>query len=443
MKVIIIGGDAAGMSAAMEIVRNNKSAQILVLEKGDVYSYGQCGLPYVINGKVPNAEELIARDVEEFRSKYSIDARIFHEVTSIDTKTQTVHGIDVNSKEPFAYAYDKLLIATGASPTMPRLENHDLEGIHHIKSIPEMDVLMRELPHAKQVTVIGAGYIGLEVAETIRERGLNVRILQRSKQLMQVLDPKLAQLVYDEAIKQGVEVLLNEDVLGFGGTEVVESVRTKTGSYETDLVIVATGVRPNTQFAQGFAKLENGALIVNEKMETSIEHVYAAGDCASHYHRVKKQDDYLPLGSTANKQGRIAGLNIAGFHQTFQGIVGTSILKFFNLQIGMTGLNNEAADELNTVVEAFVMEVNDIASYYPDVRPMKIRMLVEQNSRKLLGMQAVGEHGVDKRIDVFATALYNDMTFESLLNLDLAYAPPFSGVWDALLQAPKRYGQIK
>lgn len=443
MKVIIIGGDAAGMSAAMEIVRNNKSAQILVLEKGDVYSYGQCGLPYVINGKVPNAEELIARDVEEFRSKYSIDARIFHEVTSIDTKTQTVHGIDVNSKEPFAYAYDKLLIATGASPTMPRLKNRDLKGIHHIKSIPEMDVLMRELLNAKQVTVIGAGYIGLEVAETIRERGLNVRILQRSKQLMQVLDPELAQLVYDEAIKQGVEVLLNEDVLGFEGTEVVESVRTKTGNYETDLVIVATGVRPNTQFAQGFAKLENGALIVNEKMETSIEHVYAAGDCASHYHRVKKQDDYLPLGSTANKQGRIAGLNIAGFHQTFQGIVGTSILKFFNLQIGMTGLNNEAADELNTVVEAFVMEVNDIASYYPNVRPMKIRMLVEQNSRKLLGMQAVGVHGVDKRIDVFATALYNDMTFEGLLNLDLAYAPPFSGVWDALLQAPKRYGQIK
>ena len=442
MKVVIIGGDAAGMSAAMEIVRNNKAAEIIVLEKGDIYSYGQCGLPYVISGKVPNTEDLIARDVEEFRSKYGIDARIFHEVKSIDTKLQIVRGIDVNSNEPFEYLYDKLLIATGASSIMPPFENRQLKSIHHIKTIPEMDTLMHELPNVKQATVIGGGYIGLEVAENLREHGLQVRIIQRDKQLMSnKLDPELAQLVYDEAVKHDVEVLLNEDVLGFEGTTSVEGIRTKRGIYATDLVIVAAGVRPNTSFAEGFAKLENGALIVNGRMQTSIEHVYAAGDCASHFNRMKMQMDYIPLGSTANKQGRIAGLNIAGYKQVFQGIVGTSILKFFDLQIGMTGLNNEEADELNTVVEAFVMEVNDIASYYPNARPMKIRMLVEQHSRKLLGMQAVGQNGVDKRTDVFATALYNNMTFESLLNLDLAYAPPFSGVWDALLQAPKRYGK--
>ncbi|MEG0451136.1 MAG: CoA-disulfide reductase, partial [Lysinibacillus sp.] len=172
-----------------------------------------------------------------------------------------------------------------------------------------------------------------------------------------------------------------------------------------------------------------------------IPNVYAAGDCASHYHRVKQKDDYLPLGTTANKQGRIAGLNIAGIEQSFQGIVGTSILKFFNLQIGMTGLTNEAADDLNHVVEVYRHEANDVASYYPPVHPMKIRMLVEQQSRQLLGMQAVGESGVDKRIDVFATALYNNMTFESLLDLDLAYAPPFNGVWDAIQQVPKRHGK--
>ena len=442
MKVVIIGGDAAGMSAAMEIVRNNKAAEIIVLEKGDIYSYGQCGLPYVISGKVPNTEDLIARDVEEFRSKYGIDARIFHEVKSIDTKLQIVRGIDVNSNEPFEYLYDKLLIATGASSIMPPFENRQLKGIHHIKTIPEMDTLMHELPNVKQATVIGGGYIGLEVAENLREHGLQVRIIQRDKQLMSNrLDPELVQLVYDEAVKHDVEVLLNEDVLGFEGTTSVEGIRTKRGIYATDLVIVAAGVRPNTSFAEGFAKLENGALIVNGRMQTSIEHVYAAGDCASHFNRMKMQMDYIPLGSTANKQGRIAGLNIAGYKQVFQGIVGTSILKFFDLQIGMTGLNNEEADELNTVVEAFVMEVNDIASYYPNARPMKIRMLVEQHSRKLLGMQAVGQNGVDKRIDVFATALYNNMTFESLLNLDLAYAPPFSGVWDAVQQAPKRYGK--
>ena len=441
MKIVIIGGDAAGMSAAMEIVRNNKSANIVVLEKGDIYSYGQCGLPYVINGKVPHAEDLIARDVEDFRSKYGIDARIFHEVTAIDTKLQKVSGFDVNSKEPFEFIYDKLLIATGATPTKPKIKNAHLQGIHTVKTIPQMNELMEQLPNVKHVTVIGAGYIGLEVVETVRERGLDVRLIQRGSKIMSKLDPELSNIIYEEAIKHGVEVLVNEEILGYEGKESVEAIRTKTGTYETDLVIVATGVRPNTQFAQGFAKLENGALIVNEKMETSIENVYAAGDCASHFNRVKQQDDYLPLGTTANKQGRIAGLNIAGFNQKFRGIVGTSILKFFDLHIGMTGLNNEAADQLNALVEAYVMEVNDIASYYPNVQPMKLRMLVEQQSRKLVGLQIVGKHGVDKRIDVFATALYNEMTFEELLDLDLAYAPPFSGVWDAIMQAPKRYGK--
>lgn len=441
MKVVIIGGDAAGMSAAMEIVRNNSDAQIVVLEKGDVYSYGQCGLPYVINGKVPHTDDLIARDVEEFREKYGIDARIFHEVTAIDTKLKKVSGVDVNSGESFEFLYDKLLIATGASPTIPRVENADIQGIHTVKTIPQMEALMRELPQVKHVTVVGGGYIGLEVAETVRERGLAVRIIQRGKQLMTALDPKLAQIVLEEAQRNGIDVLLNESLLGFKGETHVEAVRTATGIYETDLVIMATGVRPNTQFAAGFAKLENGALIVNEQMETSIEDVYAAGDCATQYHRIKQQVDYLPLGSTANKQGRIAGLNIAGFEQKYQGIVGTSILKFFDLHIGMTGLNNAEADQLHALVETYEMEVNDIAGYYPNVRPMNIRMLVEQQSRQLLGMQVVGKNGVDKRIDVFATALYNDMTFEDLLHLDLAYAPPFSGVWDAIMQMPKRYGK--
>lgn len=441
MKVVIIGGDAAGMSAAMEIYRNDKEAEILVLERSAIYSYGQCGLPYVINGKVSHTDELIARDVETYREKYGMDARIFHEVTAIDTQAQIVYATDVNSNEAFEFSYDRLLIATGASPTMPAWENQHLQGIHYVKTIPEMDVLMKDLANTKHVTVIGAGYIGLEVAETIRARGLKVRMIQRGTQLMANLDPELAELVLEEAIKNGIDVLLEEEVIGFEGQQNIRGVRTNKGSHETDLVIVATGVKPNTQFANGFAKLPNGALIVNEKMETSIPNVYAAGDCASHYHRVKQKDDYLPLGTTANKQGRIAGLNIAGIEQTFKGIVGTSILKFFDLQIGMTGLTNEAADDLNHVVEVYRYEANDVASYYPPVSPMKIRMLVEQQSRQLLGMQAIGESGVDKRIDVFATALFNAMTFEDLLDLDLAYAPPFNGVWDAIQQAPKRYGK--
>ncbi|MEG0471661.1 MAG: FAD-dependent oxidoreductase [Solibacillus sp.] len=442
MKVVIIGGDAAGMSAAMEIYRNDRAAEIVVLERGDIYSYGQCGLPYVINGKVSHTDQLIARDVETYRGKYGMDARIFHEVTAINTQAQIVHAKDVNSGERFEFSYDRLLIATGASPTMPDWERRDLPGIHQVKTIPEIEALMQQLDDTEYVTVIGAGYIGLEMVETVRESGKKVRIIHRGSQLMSSLDPELAKLVLEEAIKNGIEVLLEEEITGFEGQQKVQAVRTKKASYATDLVIVATGIKPNTQFANGFAKLPNGALIVNEKMETSIPNVYAAGDCASHYHRVKQKDDYLPLGTTANKQGRIAGLNIAGIEQSFQGIVGTSILKFFNLQIGITGLTNEAADDLKHVVEVYRYEANDVASYYPPVHPMTIRMLVEQQSRQLLGMQAVGESGVDKRIDVFATALYNGMTFESLLDLDLAYAPPFNGVWDAVQQAPKRNGKM-
>lgn len=367
MKVVIIGGDAAGMSAAMEIVRNNKSAHVVVLEKGEVYSYGQCGLPYVINGKVPHAEELIARDVEEFRSKYGIDARIFHEVTAVDTKLQKVCGTDVNSNEPFEFIYDKLLIATGASPTMPKIENAHLKGIHTVKTIPQMNELMEQLPNVKHVTVIGGGYIGLEVVETVRERGLDVRLIQRGSNLMSILDTQLTELIYEEAIKNGVEVLLNEDTIGYVGTEFVEAVRTNSGVHTTDLVIVATGVRPNTQFAQGFAKSKMVHLSSMSKWRLRFP-MCMRSDCASHFNRVNQKDDYLPLGTTANKQGRIAGLNIAGFNQKFRGIVGTSILKFFDLHIGMTGLNNEAADRLNALVEAYVMEVNDIASYYPNVQ---------------------------------------------------------------------------
>ena len=439
MKVVIIGGDAAGMSAAMEIVRNVENAQIVVLERGDIYSYGQCGLPYVIDGRVSHVDNLIARSVTEFRDKYNIDARTSYEVTEINSSAQVVKGFDRHTGKAFEQSYDKLLIATGASPVMPDWPGSQLEGIHHVKTIPHMEQLLTELPSVKRATVIGGGYIGLEVTEALSKRGVKVTLIERTKHLLPALHDSLATAIYNTAIANGVDVRLNETVLSFTGDTRVASVETTLGKYETDLVIVSAGVRPNTQFAHDFNKLPNGALIVNEKMESSIPHVFAAGDCASHFHRLKGADDYVPLGTTANKQGRIAGRVIAGLDATFNGIVGTSILQFFELQIGMTGISVEEATALEMDAVMYDWETNAFAGYYETPPKLKFHIVIERISKRLLGLQMIGEMGVDKRIDVFATALYNGMTLPQLLDVDISYSPPFNGVWDPLQQVAKRY----
>ncbi|WP_042470226.1 FAD-dependent oxidoreductase [Bacillus ndiopicus] len=435
MKYVIIGGDAAGMSAAMEILRNVDEAEITTLERGEIYSYGQCGLPYVIDGRISSPDNLIARSALEFR-KRGIDARIQHEVQEIDFDAQIVKG--VYQEEPFAVPYDKLLIATGASPTMPNWEGKYLANIHTVKTIPQMNTLLESLKDTRHVTVLGAGYIALEVVEAMRACNLQVRLIHRGGQLMSLIDEQLAEHVLAEAKKNGVEVLLNEHITGFTGNEAVEAVVTEQGSYPTDLVIVATGVRPNTAFADKLEQWKNGAIIVDEHMQTSIQNVYAAGDCVAHFNYVKGEYDYVALGTTANKQGRIAGLNMAGKTTRFKGVAGTAILKFFDLAIGMTGITSNDADKLGIAYDVYTHKANHIAGYYPDVQPIYLRMVVQQNTQRLLGLQAVGA-GVDKRIDVFATALAAGMTLPDLLDIDISYSPPFNGVWDPLLQIAKRY----
>ncbi|WP_342471444.1 FAD-dependent oxidoreductase [Metasolibacillus sp. FSL H7-0170] len=434
MKYVIVGGDAAGMSAAMEILRNVDDAEITTLERGEIYSYGQCGLPYVIDGRISSPNNLIARSALEFR-KRGIDARIQHEVQEIDFEAQIVKGL--YRDEAFAVPYDKLLIATGASPTMPNWEGTHLANIHTVKTIPQMNELLESLQHTRHVTVLGAGYIALEVVEALRSRNLQVRLIHRGKQLMSLIDEQLAEHVLAEAQKYNVEVLLNEQVTGFTGTEAVEAVVTEQGSYPTDLVIVATGVKPNTELAAKLERWDNGAIIVNEYMQTSLPNVYAAGDCVAHFNYIKGDYDYVALGTTANKQGRIAGLNMAGKVSRFRGVAGTAILKFFDLAIGMTGITSNDADKLDIAYDVYTHTANHIAGYYPNVQPIHLRMVVQKNTQKLLGLQAVGA-GVDKRIDVFATALAAGMTLPDLLDIDFSYSPPFNGVWDPLLQIAKR-----
>ena len=428
MKIVIIGGDAAGMSAAMEVYRNSENTHITILEKGSIYSYGQCGLPYVIDGRVHEPEGVVARSVEDFRTKYGMDARVHHEVQHIDSRLKIVTGIHTKTGEQFEIPYDKCLIASGASSIVPPLQHVHLKGIHTIKTIPQMHALLADLQYAKKAVVIGAGFIGLEAAEALKLRGLDVTILQRSAQVMKGLVEEFSHRLIEEASQHHVPIVLNAHVSGFLGENRVTHVVTSEATYEADVVIIATGVLPNTNMIEA-DKLPNGALIVNERMETSVANVYAAGDCAAHYHRITGEMSYVALGTTANKQGRIAGRQMAGLSNTFKGIVGTTIFQFFNLTVGMTGIQTQYA---------YPYRANHIASYYPT--PKLIDFIVYTDEQGVLkGLQAIGEAGVDKRIDVFATALYNEMTLAQLVDLDLSYAPPYNGVWDALLQVSKRY----
>lgn len=444
MKFVIIGGDAAGMSAAMQIVRNSSGHTITVLEKGGIYSYGQCGLPYVVSGKIESTSKVIARTQDEFQQKYGIDARVFHEVKNVDVKNKMVSGINHSTGEEFDVTYDRLLVATGASPIVPKWEGTSLSGIFTLKTIPDteeiLDYLYKGFRDVQTVTVIGGGYIGLEMAESFAELGKKVTIIERNEKLAGIFDREMSELIHEEARKNNVDLRLGESVEGFIGNQYVEYVKTDKGEIQADLVLIAIGVRPNTSFLEGTGVVlgVNGAIQVNSYMKTSVEDVFAAGDCATQYHRIKERDDHIPLGTHANKQGQIAGLNMIDVHKTFKGVVGTSIIKFFGLTLGRTGLTEKEAKGLHIPTGEVTIEAKDIAGYYPNDKKMTVKLVYHKKTHQLLGGQIIGENGVDKRIDVLSTALFHSMTIDELLDLDLAYAPPYNGVWDPIQQAARR-----
>ncbi|MCD8510928.1 MAG: FAD-dependent oxidoreductase [Bacillus sp. (in: Bacteria)] len=442
MKVLIIGGDAAGMSAAMQIVRNRKDAEITVLEKGYYYSYGQCGLPYYIGGLIDSTDKLIARSRDTFQEKFGIDARVGNEVQTIDTDEQMVSGVDHNTGKTFQLKYDKCLIATGASPIFPKdWKGADLQGIHVLKTIPDAEKIVEDMKEdVLSVTVIGGGYIGLELAENLVERGRKVQIIE-GKRLGNMYDEEISSQIHKKAETKGISVSVGEFVEGFQGVEKVEAVVTDKGIHRSDMVIVAIGVKPNSQFAgkAGISLHSSGAILVNSAMETSVPNIYAAGDCATQYHRLKMRDDYIPLGTHANKQGQVAGSNIAGLSKNFQGIIGTSIVKFFDVTIGRTGLSEQEAKSLSIPYDTIEFTARPHSGYFPDSDELFMKLLRHKETDGFLGVQIIGKTGVDKRIDVAATALYHEMKVSDLTNLDLSYSPPYNGVWDPLQQAARRF----
>lgn len=437
MKVIVIGGVAAGMSAASKIKRNDKNAEVIVYEAGEYLSYGACGLPYYISGLNQDSNKLIARTETEF-NKIGIETRLKHKVLKVIPEKKQIFIHNSVENQLFIDNYDKLLIATGAIATKPPIDGRDANGVYHLKTLSDGLALKEivEKPTCKNIVVVGGGYIGLEVAETMQEKGKSVTLIEHSRNIIAPFDKEISRDAIQELDNIGVNLRLKEGVIKIleNSEGRVTEVITDKGSYPADLVILATGIKPATGFLKGSGinLNSNGAIIIDREMRTNVSDIYAAGDCAEVYHFVKEENDYIPLGTTANKCGRIAGDNILGAHQKFVGTLGSAAIKIGNLELARTGLSEDEAKKLSYAYDTVVITSQDHPDYYPNPTSIKIKLIYEKRTLRLLGAQGVGEKGVVLRIDMFAIAIQNKMSTNEIGMVDLCYAPPFANVWDAV-----------
>lgn len=434
-KVIIIGGDAAGMSAASKLKRTQKDCDVIIYEKGPYLSYAACGLPYFVTSPVIDKDDLIQRTKEEFE-KAGLKPVLLHEVIQVWPDKKKVLVRDLSSGNEFEDTYDKLLIATGARPIVPNFPGVKLEGVLTLKTVDD-GVLMKEKlsdPAVKDVTIIGGGYIGIEVAERLAQAGKNVRIIEMAERILMPFDPEIAKFAHDELERLGVNIHVNEKLDSIIGNGAVEKVVTDKGTYDTDLIVLALGVKPATDFLKGSGihLANNGAVIIDREMRTNIEDIYAAGDCAQVYNLTKEENSYIALATTANKCGRIAGENLAGKHIKFVGTLGSSALKVGAIELARTGLSERDAHDLGLDYKSVLVEANNIPHYFPDSSPVWFKVIYENGTKRILGAQGAGKQGVVLRVNVFASAIYNKMSTSELGMLDLCYAPPFSTVWDAV-----------
>jgi NADPH-dependent 2,4-dienoyl-CoA reductase/sulfur reductase-like enzyme len=437
-QLVVIGGGAAGMSAAAKAARVGRDLKVVVYEKGGFISFAACGIPYYIAGDVPDHRALVQRTPAQM-AKQGIEVHLHHEVLAINTEARTVRVRDLEDDREYVRDYDKLVFGTGARPIRPTLPGSDLAGVWCVRSLDSGLALQRYLAERQpqRAVVVGGGYVGLEMAETLRRRGLDVAMVIRSGKVMRAtLDDDMREIVTAELARQGVSVVEGAPV-AFEGTERVEAIIMEDGRHVCELVLLGIGVQPNIALAEsaGVTVGGTGAIATDSTMCTNLPGVYGAGDCAEALHLVTGKPAYIPLGSTANKQGRVAGSNAAGEAATFGGIVGTTVVRVFDLVVASTGLTAAKARMLGYAVSETKITASDISHYLPDASEINVKLVVEEESDRLLGGQIAGRRGVAKRIDVLATALYNRMTVTDLRQLDLSYAPPFAPVWDPILVA--------
>ena len=441
-RIVIVGGDAAGMSAASKIRRKQPERDILVLERTAFTSYSACGMPYFLGGLVDDFAQLIARSPETFRDKYEIDVRIRHKVIAVDPLNQRV-TIRTGHDQDIREAYDQLLIATGARPFCPDVPNADAEGIFGLSTLASGLRVHKFMStnKPKSAVVVGGGYIGLEMAEALVRQNLDVALVQRSSEVMGTLDPDMGRLVSQALRNVGVTLYLEEQLEAFEEKHgTVTAVVTSNRTLPADLVILGMGVRPNAELAADadIALGAKGAIKVDSRMRTATENIWAAGDCAATVHRLTGQPIYIALGTVANKQGVVAGTNLAGGDARFPGVVGTAVSKICQVEVARTGLQEKELRDLDINYATTTIKTKTRAGYFPGAGPITVKMIGEKISGRLLGAQIVGMEGAAKRIDIVATALTAGMTVMDLIDLDLSYAPPFSPVWDPVQTAARQ-----
>ncbi len=444
-RLVVIGGDAAGMSAASGARRRRTEAEleIVAFERGRYTSYSACGIPYLVGGLVDAVDRLVARSPEEHR-RNGIDARMRHDVIAIDTdaRTVTVRDLDGGDAPVEVVPYDQLVIATGATPTRPAIPGIDAGGVYGVQTLEDGIAVRHAVDQdaPQRAIVVGAGYIGIEMAEALLTRGVKVTCLAAGPTPMTTFDPDMSELVAEAMRGLGIDLHLDEPVLGFDVRDGhVVSAETKRGTYPTDLVVLGIGSRPNVDLARhaGITIGPTGGIATDDHQRTSAPNVFAAGDCIETHHRITGRPIAIALGTHANKQGRVVGINTTGGDAVFPGVIGTAVSKVCAYEIARTGLSESEAIDAGFKAFPTVIDASSHAGYYPDSTEVKVKLVTEMVTGRILGAQIVGKEGAAKRIDVLATCIWNEMTAEEVIALDLGYAPPFSPVWDPVLVAAR------
>lgn len=440
MKVVIIGGVAGGATAAARIRRLDEDAQIIMFERTGYVSYANCGLPYYIGGSITEEEDLTLQTPQKFWNRFRVDVRVKHEVIGIDTEKKVVKVHNLEEDTVFEESYDKLVISPGAKPIIPDIHGLKNEGVFTLRTVEDTMKIKNfvDTNAPKTATIIGGGYIGVEMAENLTQKGIQVTIVQKADHLLGILDFDMACSVHLEMKKHGVSFLLNTSVIDVAYKNNTFAIKTENGKELTsDLIILAVGVTPDTSLAKnaGLELGDKGSIVVNEHMETSVKDIYAVGDAVEVKHFITKHKALIALAGPANKQGRIVADNICGGNSIYKGSQGSSVIKLFDMTVATTGINETQAKAAGSDYESIILSPMSHASYYPGGKVMTMKVLFDKETEYILGAQIVGYDGVDKRIDVIATAIRANMKASELAELELAYAPPYSSAKDPVNMA--------
>jgi NADPH-dependent 2,4-dienoyl-CoA reductase/sulfur reductase-like enzyme len=435
-RLLVIGGDAAGMSAATQARRRAPRLEIVALERGRWTSYSACGIPYLVGGAVNDLDDLVARSPEQFRAM-RIDVRTGHEVTGLDLDRRQAEVRNHTHGRSYRLGFDLMHVATGAVAVRPPLPGMDLPHVHGVQTLDDAAALLADARARRpgRVVVVGSGYIGLELAEAFAGQGASVTVVEAADEVMTSLDPDVGALVARAMRELGITVRTGEAVDAI----TAAAVHTAAGDIPADLVVLGMGVAPNSTLAAaaGVRTGVRGAIVVDRQQRTSAEGMWAAGDCCQSMHVVSGQPVYQALGTVANKQGRVAGINISGGYATFGGVAGTAVTRICHLEIGRTGLTEREATAAGFAFVARTIDTTTMAAYLPGAAPLTVKLLAERGAGRLLGAQILGGAGAAKRVDVIAVAVTAGCTAEDLIGMDLGYAPPFSSVWDPLQVAAR------